>query len=94
VPKKLARQLTLPAEDSDPLRRTGSELVLLPPSAALGLLPLARQLPFADHGLLDEAAERIRELPSLAADGDEVFLRGTSPAQANWDPPAASAGQE
>ncbi|HEY3651420.1 MAG TPA: phosphotransferase [Streptosporangiaceae bacterium] len=66
----------LPGEDPDPLRRAGSEVVLMPPSAVLGLIPLAGQLPFVDHGVLDAAGERLRELGNLATDDDEVLLHG------------------
>ena len=41
VPGDLADLLRHPGEDPDPLRRAGSELVLMPPSAVLGLIPLA-----------------------------------------------------
>jgi hypothetical protein len=37
------RAAEAPGEDPDPLRRSGSELVLMPPSAVLGLIPLAGQ---------------------------------------------------
>jgi len=40
VPGDLADLLRHPGEDPDPLRRAGSELVLMPPSAVLGLIPL------------------------------------------------------
>ena len=75
VPGDLADLLRYPGEDPDPLRRAGSELVLMPPSAALGLIPLARQLPFVDHGVLDAAAERLAELGDLTTDG-AVLLHG------------------
>ena len=75
VPQELAAMLKRP-EDPDPLRRAGSELVLLPPSAALGLIPLAGQLPFVDHGVLDAAAERLAELGSVMTADGEVLLHG------------------
>jgi Ser/Thr protein kinase RdoA (MazF antagonist) len=75
VPGDLADLLRHPGEDPDPLRRAGSELVLMPPSAVLGLIPLARQLPFVDHGVLDAAAERLAELGDLTTDG-AVLLHG------------------
>ena len=75
VPRELAEMLRRPAEDPDPLRRAGSELVLLPPSAVLGLIPLAGQLPFVDHGVLDAAAQRLAELGDPAG-GGEVLLHG------------------
>ncbi|HET9082750.1 MAG TPA: phosphotransferase [Trebonia sp.] len=76
VPGDLADSLRYPGEDLDPLRRAGSELVLLPPSAVLGLIPLAGQLPFVDRGVLDAAAERLAELGDpMTADG-EVLLHG------------------
>ncbi len=76
VPHELAEMLRRPGADPDPLRRAGSELVLLPPSSALGLIPLAGQLPFVDHGVLNAAAERLRELGKpMTADG-EVLLHG------------------
>lgn len=76
VPAELAGMLRRPAADPDPLRRAGAEVVLLPPSSALGLIPVARQLPFVDHGVLDAAAGRLKELGHLAdADGD-VLLHG------------------
>jgi aminoglycoside phosphotransferase (APT) family kinase protein len=62
VPADLAAMLKDPAAGDDPLRRAGSELVLLPPSDAAGLIPAARQLPFVDHGVLDAAAARLTEL--------------------------------
>jgi hypothetical protein len=46
VPKELSKMLRRPEADPDPIRRAGSELVLLPPSAAFGLIPVARQRPF------------------------------------------------
>jgi aminoglycoside phosphotransferase (APT) family kinase protein len=76
VPGDLADLLRHPSDDPDPLRRAGSEVVLMPPSAVLGLIPLAGQLPFVDHGVLDAAAERLRELGDLAADDGEVLLHG------------------
>jgi aminoglycoside phosphotransferase (APT) family kinase protein len=76
VPGDLAAMLRYPGEDLDPLRRSGSELVLMPPSAVLGLIPLAGQLPFVDHGVLNAAAERLAELGDpVTADG-EVLLHG------------------
>jgi Phosphotransferase enzyme family len=76
VPEDLAEMLRRPGEDPDPLRRAGSELVPLPPSSVLGLIPLASQLPFVDNGVLDAAAERLRELGNpMTADG-EVLLHG------------------
>jgi len=75
VPGDLADLLRHPGEDPDPLRHAGSELVLMPPSAVLGLIPLARQLPFVDHGVLDAAAERLAELGDLTTDG-AVLLHG------------------
>jgi aminoglycoside phosphotransferase (APT) family kinase protein len=74
VPGELAEMLRYPETDPDPLRRAGSELVLLPPSAVLGLIPLAAQLPFVDHGILDAVAERLRELGDLPAADVEVLL--------------------
>jgi aminoglycoside phosphotransferase (APT) family kinase protein len=76
VPGDLADLLRHPGEDPDPLRRAGSELVLMPPSAVLGLIPLAGQLPFVDHGVLDAAAERLRELGDLMTANGEVLLHG------------------
>jgi aminoglycoside phosphotransferase (APT) family kinase protein len=76
VPQELAELLGRSEEDPDPLRRAGSELVLLPPSAALGLIPLAGQLPFVDRGVLDAAAQRLRELGNLATADAEVLLHG------------------
>jgi Ser/Thr protein kinase RdoA (MazF antagonist) len=75
VPGDLADLLRHPDQDPDPLRHAGSELVLMPPSAVLGLIPLARQLPFVDHGVLDAAAERLAELGDLTTDG-AVLLHG------------------
>jgi aminoglycoside phosphotransferase (APT) family kinase protein len=75
VPGELAGLLRGPVTSPDPLRRAGAELVLLPPSAALGLIPAARALPFVDHGVLDAAAARLRDLGDLAGDGD-VLLHG------------------
>jgi hypothetical protein len=62
VPGDLAEMLRYPGADPDPLRRAGSEVVPLPPSSVLELIPLAGQLPFVDRGVLDAAAERVREL--------------------------------
>ena len=76
VPGDLADLLRHPGEDPDPLRRAGSELVLTPPSAVLGLIPLARQLPFVDHGVLDAAAERLAELGDLTTADGAVLLHG------------------
>jgi len=76
VPGDLADLLRHPGEDPDPLRRAGSELVLRPPSAVLGLIPLARQLPFVDHGVLDAAAERLAELGDLTTADGAVLLHG------------------
>lgn len=76
VPRELAETLKRPEKDPDPLRRAGAELVLLPPSSALGLIPLAGQLPFVDHGVLSAAAERLTDLGNpMTADG-EVLLHG------------------
>jgi aminoglycoside phosphotransferase (APT) family kinase protein len=75
VPAELAGTLRRPVADPDPLRRAGAELVLLPPAAALGLIPEAGRLPFVDRGVLDAAAARLRELGDLAGDGD-VLLHG------------------
>jgi aminoglycoside phosphotransferase (APT) family kinase protein len=76
VPGDLADLLRYPGEDLDPLRRSGSELVLMPPSAVLGLIPLAGQLPFVDHGVLNAAAERLAELGDLMTADGEVLLHG------------------
>jgi aminoglycoside phosphotransferase (APT) family kinase protein len=76
VPAELAGMLRHPVGDADPLRRAGAELVLLPPSAALGLIPAARQLPFTDHGVLDDAAGRLAELGDPADAGSDVLLHG------------------
>ena len=76
VPGEIAGLLRRPGADPDPLRRAGAELVLLPPSAALGLIPLARQLPFVDHGVLDAAAGRLREVANPMTTGGEVLLHG------------------
>jgi hygromycin-B 7''-O-kinase len=76
VPGDLAWQLSRPRTDPDPLRRAGAELVVLPGSAALGLIPLAMELPYVDHGVLDAAAGRLAELGDLAVDGGEVLLHG------------------
>jgi hypothetical protein len=62
VPADLAGMLGCLVADPDPLRRAGAELVLLPPSSALGLIPAARQLPFVGRGVLDAAAGRMRDL--------------------------------
>jgi aminoglycoside phosphotransferase (APT) family kinase protein len=75
VPADLAQLLRRPVADPDPLRRAGAELVLLPPSSALGLVPAARRLPFVDHGVLDAAAARLRDLGDPAGDG-AVLLHG------------------
>ena len=76
VPADLAGMLARPAADPDPLRRAGAELVPLPPSSVLGLIPVARQLPFTDHGVLDAAAGRLAELGDPADAGRDVLLHG------------------
>jgi aminoglycoside phosphotransferase len=77
VPGELAEMLRRPGEDPDPLCRAGSHPVPLPPpSSALGLIPLARQLPFVDHGVLEAAAGRLRELGNLTPAGRDVLLHG------------------
>lgn len=76
VPEDLAEMLRRPEQATDPLRRAGSELVVLPPSSVLGLIPLAGQRPFVDHGVLDAAAERLRELGNLVRADGEVLLHG------------------
>ena len=76
VPADLAGMLARPAADPDPLRRAGAELVLLPPSSVLGLIPVARQLPFTDHGVLDAAAGRLAELGDPTDAGRDVLLHG------------------
>ena len=76
VPADLAGMLRPPAADPDPLRRAGAELVLLPPSSALGLIPVAGQLPFTDHGVLDAAAGRLAELGDPPTAGGDVLLHG------------------
>jgi aminoglycoside phosphotransferase (APT) family kinase protein len=76
VPHELAEMLKRPEQDPDPLRRAGSGLVLLPASAALGLIPLAAQLPFVDHGVLDAAAGRLRDLGHVMTADDQVLLHG------------------
>ena len=48
----------------------------LPPSSALRLIPLAGQLPFVDHGVLDAAAQRLRELENTLPPGGQVVLHG------------------
>lgn len=75
VPVDLAGMLASPAADPDPLRRAGAELVL-PPSSALGLIPVARQLPFVDHGVLDAAAGRMRDLGDVADADGHILLHG------------------
>jgi aminoglycoside phosphotransferase (APT) family kinase protein len=75
VPAELAGTLRRPVADSDPLRRAGAELVLLPPESAAGLIPAARQLPFVDHGVLDAAAARLRQLGDPPVKG-EALLHG------------------
>jgi hypothetical protein len=76
VPADLAGMLAGPVADPDPLRRAGAELVLLPPSSALGLIPVVRQLPFTDHGVLDAAAGRMRHLGDVTDAGGDVLLHG------------------
>jgi len=76
VPAELAGMLRHAVVDPDPLRRAGAELVLLPPSSALGLIPAARQLPFTDHGVLDAVAGSLAELGDLADAGNDVLLHG------------------
>jgi hygromycin-B 7''-O-kinase len=76
VPADLAGTLKRPVADPDPLRRAGAEVVLLPPSSAVGLIPAAKQLPFTDHGVLDAAAGRLTELGNLADIGGDVLLHG------------------
>jgi aminoglycoside phosphotransferase (APT) family kinase protein len=75
VPRELAEMLRLPKEYQDPLHRAGSELVL-PPSSARGLIPLASQLPFVDHGVLNAAAARLTELGNPTTADSEVLLHG------------------
>ena len=75
MPGKLAEMLRRPGKDPDPLRRAGSELVL-PISLVLRLIPLAGQLPFVDHGVLDAAAGRLRDLADPVTAGGEVLLHG------------------
>jgi aminoglycoside phosphotransferase (APT) family kinase protein len=75
VPAELAGMLRRPVADPDPLRRAGAELVLLPTASALGLIPVASRLPFVDHGVLDAAAARLRDLADLADNGN-VLLHG------------------
>ncbi len=75
VPAELADTLRCPVADPDPLRRAGAELVLLPPSSALGLIPEALRLRFVDHAVLRAAAARLQDLGGLASDGD-VLLHG------------------
>ena len=74
VPGELAEMLGRPGTDPDPLHRVGSELVPLPSSSALALVPLAGQLPFVDHGVLDAAAERLTELGNPMPAGGDVLL--------------------
>jgi aminoglycoside phosphotransferase (APT) family kinase protein len=66
VPAELATLLRRPATMTDPLRRAGAELVP-PPAVALALIPLVRQLPFVDHGVLDAAAGLLRTFPDQTA---------------------------
>jgi aminoglycoside phosphotransferase (APT) family kinase protein len=75
VPGELAEMLKRPGTDPDPLHRAGSELVL-PTSQALRLIPLAGQLPFVDHGVLDAAAARLADLADPVTAGGEVVLHG------------------
>jgi len=75
VPAELARTLRRPAALPGLLRRAGAELVLLPPSSVLGLIPVASRLPFVDHGVLGAVAARLRNLGDLTGDGD-VLLHG------------------
>jgi aminoglycoside phosphotransferase len=81
VPADVAGLLDRPMAEADPLRRAGAELVLMPPSAALGLIPVAGRLPFVDHGVLAAAAERLAGLGRLPGGGGmprpgEVLLHG------------------
>jgi hypothetical protein len=76
VPGDLAGMLAGPVADPDLLHRAGAELVLLPPSSALGLIPVARQLPFVDQGVLDAAAGRIRDLGDVADTEGDILLHG------------------
>jgi aminoglycoside phosphotransferase (APT) family kinase protein len=75
VPGKLAEMLRRPGTDPDALHRAGAELVL-PTSQVLRLIPLARQLPFVDHGVLDAAAERLAGLANPVKASGEVVLHG------------------
>jgi aminoglycoside phosphotransferase (APT) family kinase protein len=49
---------------------------VLPTSQALRLIPLAGQLPFVDHGVLDAAAARLADLADPVTAGGEVVLHG------------------
>ncbi len=76
LPADLARVLRRPAADPDPLRRAGAELVLLPASSARELIPVAKQLPFTDHGVLDAAAARLADLGDQPSADAHVLLHG------------------
>lgn len=76
VPTALAGTLREPRTGSDALRRAGSEVVMLPPSSALGLFPVAAQLPFVDRGVLDAAAARLTALGDPPPREPDVLLHG------------------
>jgi hypothetical protein len=78
VPKRLPPRAAEHQKDDllDVRLRAGAEVVLRPPSAVLGLIPLAGQLPFVDHGVLDSAAERLRELGNLMTVDGGVLPHG------------------
>ena len=75
APADLAGTLKCPVKAPDPLSRSGAEVVLSP-SSALGLIPIARQLPFVDHGVLEAAAARMRGLGEMPDGGGGVLLHG------------------
>ena len=91
VPAELAVIPRRPVSGPGPLRRAVAELVLLPPSSALSLIPAASKLPFVDHGVLGAGRRRACGTSAAWQATATCCCTETSTSATSWSTAARSA---